>query len=74
MEEDSILKPTGNSEKSQYSSKEKKYVSLISDIGVPYVGPIDEGNSYGVRVVGYFKKDITIVSGEGNRKNPYVIK
>ena len=56
------------------SSKEKKYVSLISDIGVPYVGPIDEGNAYGIRVVGYFKKDTTIISGEGNREKPYIIK
>lgn len=56
------------------SSKEKSYIAFITDIGVPYVGPINEQDAYGIRVVGYFKKDITIMSGEGTRINPYIIK
>lgn len=56
------------------SSKEKKYVALITDIGVPYVGIINEYNPYGIRVVGYFKKDVTIINGEGTETNPYKVK
>ena len=30
-------------------------------------------NSFGVRVVGYLKKDATIVSGKGTKDSPYKI-
>ena len=41
---------------------------------MPYSGDIDTNNAYGARVVGYFKKDITIQKGLGTHKEPYVVK
>lgn len=56
------------------SSKTKNYVSCITHIGVPYTGEIDIYNRYGIRAVGYFKDNITIISGSGTIDNPYTIK
>ncbi len=56
------------------SSKTKNYVSCVTSIGVPYAGTIDTYNRYGIRAVGYFRKDITIISGSGVVSDPYVIK
>ena len=56
------------------SSKNKNYVSFVTYNGMPYSGDIDINNAYGARVVGYFKKDITIQKGLGTHKEPYVVK
>ena len=56
------------------SSKNKNYVSFVTYNGMPYSGDIDTKNAYGARVVGYFKKDITIQKGLGTHKEPYVVK
>ena len=56
------------------SSKTKNYVSCITHIGVPYTGEIDIYNRYGIRAVGYFKDNITIINGSGTIADPYTIK
>lgn len=56
------------------SSKNRNYVSFVTYNGMPYSGDIDSNNAYGARVVGYFKKDITIQKGLGTHKEPYVVK
>ncbi len=56
------------------SSKAKNYVACITHIGVPYTGEIDIYNRYGIRVVGYFKKNVAIMSGSGTVSDPYIIK
>ena len=56
------------------SSKKAYITGAISDIGCPLNYELDEYYDLSVRPVGYYKKDIVIVSGKGTRKNPYVIK
>lgn len=56
------------------SSKAKNYVSCVTNIGVPYAGVIDTDNRYGIRVVGYFKDNVAIMSGSGTLEDPYIIK
>jgi len=56
------------------SSKKRNYVSFVTYNGMPYSGNIDMKNAYGARVVGYFKKDVTIQKGLGTHKEPYVVK
>ena len=55
------------------SSKEKDYVSFVTYNGMFYSGKIDEENAYGVRVVAYFKKDVTIQKGSGTHTDPYEV-
>ncbi len=52
------------------SSKNSSLTNGISEIGAYMYG---ESNmtSYGVRIVGYLKSDITIVSGDGTYEKPY---
>ena len=55
------------------SSKEKDYVSFVTYNGMFYSGKIDVDNAYGVRVVAYFKKNLSIQKGSGTHIDPYVI-
>ncbi len=54
------------------SSKDNKLTNGISEIGAYMYGE-SIMNSFGVRVVGYLKKDATIVSGKGTKDSPYKI-
>ena len=56
------------------SSKNGKRVAAVYDIGVPINEKIEAGMDLGIRVVGYLKKNITIVSGKGTYDSPYKIK
>lgn len=54
------------------SSKDNELSNAISEIGVYLYGTTGMG-SFGIRVVGNLKSDITIVSGDGTYESPYKI-
>ncbi len=54
------------------SSKNNKLANVISEIGSHMYDETGLG-SFGIRLVGYLKKDVTIVSGKGTFNNPYKI-
>ena len=56
------------------SSQEKNVLSAISDIGVPYNSKPPVGVPFGVRIVGYVKRDIVVTNGNGTFMSPYKIK
>lgn len=55
------------------SSKNKSIVSAVTDIGVVTNEDGFEYETFGVRLVGYMNKDVTIVRGKGTINNPYII-
>ena len=56
------------------SSKTANVVGAIYDVGVPVNEEIASYDKFGVRVVGYLKKDAVVNSGIGTIDNPYKIK
>lgn len=55
------------------SSKKDNIAGVITEIGVPINGKVEAYDSYGVRIVAFFKKDKTINSGDGTVSSPYKI-
>lgn len=51
-----------------------RYAGVITDIGVPLNEPIQKYGTFGVRAVGFLKKDTVISNGSGTYNNPYKIK
>ncbi len=56
------------------TSKAKNVGAAIYDAGSPVNEKIEAYQPYGIRVVGYFKKNKVIVSGDGTIDSPYVVK
>lgn len=55
------------------SSKNSDYVYMMSNLGEVYYTSQSPNSKNGIRVVGYFDKDCSIVSGTGTLDNPYKI-
>ena len=56
------------------SSKSKLMQGVIYDIGLTENEYIGYYEKFGIRVVGYLKKDMVVVSGNGTYYKPYVLK
>ena len=56
------------------SSKGKRIAAVVYDIGSVENEAIGEYDEFGIRVVGYLKKDSTISSGNGTSSSPYIVK
>ena len=56
------------------TSKTKGIGAAIYDMGVPVNEEIGEYDKYGLRVVGFLKKNTTITSGKGTYQQPYKLK
>ena len=56
------------------SSLANRTVGAITDIGVPLNEEVPDYYDFGVRVVGYLKKDVVVTSGKGTEEIPYKIK
>lgn len=56
------------------SLSKNRYAGVITDIGVPLNEPIQKYGTFGVRAVGFLKKDIVISNGSGTYESPYKIK
>lgn len=56
------------------TSKTKRIGAAIYDMGVPVNEEISEYDEYGIRVVGFLKKNTTITSGKGTYQQPYKLK
>ena len=56
------------------SKSNERYVGVITDIGVVLNEPIQKYGTFGVRAVGYVKKDAVISNGLGTYSSPYKLK
>ena len=56
------------------SASKERYVGVITDIGVALNEPIQKYGKFGVRAVGYVKKDAVISNGLGTYSSPYKLK
>ena len=56
------------------SSNGKRIAAVVYDIGSVENEAIGEYDEFGIRVVGYLKKDSTISSGNGTSSSPYIVK
>lgn len=56
-------------------SKDNDIIYVMSQLGSIYDDDqYTNDDKHGIKVCGYLKKDLTIVSGEGTKKDPYVVK
>ena len=55
------------------NSSKSNHISFVTDIGVPYTGEYDFSQSYGLRVVAFFHKNVTVINGSGTYYDPYKI-
>lgn len=56
------------------TSKGKRITGAVYDVGVPVNEKIDEYEQFGIRVVGFLKKNVVISSGNGTEQSPYLIR
>ena len=56
------------------NTSKKDKVAAVYDLGAPVSEAASKYSSYGIRLVGYFKEDLVIASGNGTRRDPYLIK
>ena len=56
------------------SDSKKRYAGAITDIGVPLNEPVSNYAAYGIRSVGFVKKDTSIGSGKGTYNSPYTVR
>ncbi len=55
------------------SGKKDNRIGAMTDIGVIVNEPIGEYDKYGIRVVAYLNKNISISNGKGTEEKPYII-
>ena len=56
------------------TSKGNRVAAVVMDGGVPVNEKIGDYDKFGMRVVGYLKKDSVISSGDGTINSPYIVK
>ena len=56
------------------TSKGNRIGAAVFDIGVPVSGEIDQYDKFGVRVVGFLKKNVIVNKGKGTIESPYQIQ